>query len=273
MVRFVVLLGVSLLGAATLWGQVVINEVGWSGTQASGYDEWIELYNYTEGAVDLSGWKLLLGTREIALSGVIPPHGFFLLERTDDNTISNIEADQIYKGAMANAGVVLTLLDPEGKVVDTANQGIPKGWAAGSAKPPASMERLSPAIPDSPLAWRTGTAGEGRDAKGNPVYGSPKAPNAASSLLIPLKLRLPPGPLMGKVKLSWEAEGKEGLEVRIYLKAGEAWELLVGGLPLQGSFTWDTTAVPNGKAFLAVGVFDAGGSRGGEVAEVEIANP
>ena len=48
--------------------------------------EWIELYNNTGSAVDLTGWTLKAtdGTPDIALQGTIPAHGYFLLERQDE---------------------------------------------------------------------------------------------------------------------------------------------------------------------------------------------
>ena len=39
-------------------GDVVINEVAWGATAASSYDEWMELYNNTGNAIDLTGWRL-----------------------------------------------------------------------------------------------------------------------------------------------------------------------------------------------------------------------
>ena len=54
-------------------GQVVINEVAWMGSEASGYDEWIELANTTGAPVSLDGWQLLAedGSPEVALSGEV----------------------------------------------------------------------------------------------------------------------------------------------------------------------------------------------------------
>ena len=40
----------------------------------------------------------------ISLEGTISAHGFFLLERTDDATVANIDADQIYAGGLNNNG-------------------------------------------------------------------------------------------------------------------------------------------------------------------------
>lgn len=271
---FLSISAVLLMGFGFLsFAQVVINEVGWAGTAASGYDEWIELCNNSSVPVDLTGWRLVLGERELPLSGSIPPWGFFLLERTDDTTIPDIPADLIYKGALPNAGTVLQLVDPTGVVVDTANLGAKEGWFAGDVETAASMERISPGIPDSPVAWRTGTQGVALDAEGNPIWGTPKSENAARSLLLPVEFSLPGSPLSGTVELSWKVTGEvEGIEVRIFVKTGEAWELVAEGLPPTGTYPLDTTGFPNGEITLALGAFDAGGPRGGAVVKGEIAN-
>ncbi len=255
-------------------GRVVINEVGWAGTAASGYDEWIELYNDSDTPVDLAGWVLAIGEREIPLAGTIPAHGFFLLERTDDSTVPGIAADLIYKGAMANSGAVLRLVGPGGAVVDTANLGAPEGWWAGDAGLRASMERISPGIPDGPVAWRTAPEGEATDAAGNRIYGTPGAGNAAAAASLPVSLAVPPGPLTGTVTISWEVEGNvEGLDVKLFVLAADgAWTTVAEGLPPMGAYRLDTGAFPNGAVLIALGAFDAGGPRGGAAVAGEIAN-
>jgi hypothetical protein len=194
---WVLLSGLLLFGSGTVAEDedkkaVVINEIAWSGTKASSADEWIELFNNSNQDIDLSGWKLcwegitihfsevMDNTKEIR-NTIIPAGGFYLLERTDDNTISDIEADLIYTGSLANEGELLILKDNEGNIIDTAN-GDGGEWPAGTAsegEPPyASMERVDPNIPES---WRTndGETIGGLDAKGNPINGTPKMPNSA----------------------------------------------------------------------------------------------
>jgi phosphatidylserine/phosphatidylglycerophosphate/cardiolipin synthase-like enzyme len=111
---------------------VVINEVAWAGTPASHYDEWIELYNNTDREVDLRGWLLTAadGIPAVQLTGVIPAHGFYLLERTDDSTVANIPADQIYTGALENTGETLYLYGAG--IIDALAYGstsdLPPGW-------------------------------------------------------------------------------------------------------------------------------------------------
>ncbi|TET52289.1 MAG: DUF11 domain-containing protein [Anaerolineales bacterium] len=159
---------------------VVFNEIGWMGTVADYRDEWIELYNPTNGDIDLTGWSILAadGTPAIPLSGIVPAHGFFLLERSDDDTVSDVPANVIYSGALENdpAAEILTLLDPDGQTIDTVNSdGGP--WPAGDNGSKSSMERADPAAADSDALWCTndGLSRTGLDAEGDPIRGTPGA--------------------------------------------------------------------------------------------------
>lgn len=115
----------------TSFASVRINEVAWMGTTNSANDEWIELYNEGSSSVNLSGWVLAAsdGSPTIALSGSISGNGYFLLERTDDSSVSTVNADHIYSGALGNDGEVLTLKDGSGSVQDTVNHSV--GWQGG----------------------------------------------------------------------------------------------------------------------------------------------
>ena len=162
---------------------VVINEVAWMGTAAHHTHEWIELFNNTNRDIDLAGWSLVAadGTPNIQLSGVIAAHGFFLLQRTGDHTISDIPADLIYTGALQNNpdAEVLVLYNDVGQVIDTANgEGGP--WPAGDNTTKQTMERIDPLGPDTEDNWCTndGITRNGKDRDGNPINGTPRAPNS-----------------------------------------------------------------------------------------------
>ncbi len=122
-------------------GNVVINEIAWMGTENSANDEWIELYNNSQNPLNLGGWVLKSGdgTPEINLTGTIPAKGFYLLERTDDNTVPEIPADLIYKGALSNDGEDLKLFDNSGNLIDETN--CSSGWFAGDNSTKQTMER------------------------------------------------------------------------------------------------------------------------------------
>jgi hypothetical protein len=103
-------------------GAIMINEVAWAGTLASASDEWIELFNPGETAISVDSWSLHDdGDLTIALNGVIAPHGYYLLERSDDQTIADIPSDLLYSGSLSNNGDRLQLLDPTGTLIDSAN--------------------------------------------------------------------------------------------------------------------------------------------------------
>jgi len=180
---------------------ITINEVAWAGTAASPYDEWIELYNTTDAYIDLTGWTLSatnLGTTlaapNIALSKIIPPHGYFLLEGGDDSTVSNIQADQIFTDDqnvnLSNNGAILYLYSHTGELVDIANsnQGM---WDGGSSYPTInSMERRYQAddmpFADGTFAWMTFKGPDsykyGIGATGVLINGSPRGRNWANDV-------------------------------------------------------------------------------------------
>lgn len=137
----VLLLTIPILASPKDSREVVISEIAWMGTTDSYTDEWIELYNNTGSPIDLTGWSLSAadGTPSIALSGTVPAGGHFLLERTDDNSVPGVAADQIYAGALGNDGENLFLRDGVSSVIDQVD--CSSGWFAGHADGRVPMTR------------------------------------------------------------------------------------------------------------------------------------
>ena len=145
-----------ILALATQNNQVVvINEIAWMGTKSSHNDEWIELYNNSPSEIDISGWELKTQDKTLAiLQGKIPAQGFFLLERTDDETLPDIKADQIYKGALKNTGENLLLLKGM-EIIDQVD--CSEAWFAGDNISKKTMERIDPLVDgNNPDNWQTG---------------------------------------------------------------------------------------------------------------------
>ncbi len=173
---------------------VVINEVAWMGTKASSADEWVELKNTTGGDIDLAGWGLYEGTagdvRIIVLTKKIAASGYYLIERSDDNAVADVAADDAgpFSGnGLNNGGERLVLKDGAGNVIDALD--FVSGWPAGAASPSyQTMERDA-------AGWRTndGTARNGADAKGNPIEGTPGAHNSGvNTITVPATESAPP---------------------------------------------------------------------------------
>ena len=120
---------------------VVINEIAWMGSLTNANAEWLELKNLSTAEVDLTGWTLNAadGQPKITLSGKIPANGYFLLERTNDETVPGITANQIYTGALGNNGEVLELKNAQGNLFDKIDNAT--GWSGGDNISKATMER------------------------------------------------------------------------------------------------------------------------------------
>lgn len=141
------------LGARQL--DVVFNEVAWMGSADSPQKEWIELFNNTQTAINLTGWKIISrdGSPNIILKGDLSPLGFYLLERTDDNTVLGIKADQIYTGPLENQGENLALTDGKDRLIDEIKGD--KNWPAGDNVKKQTMERKNALVLGSnPGAWQ-----------------------------------------------------------------------------------------------------------------------
>jgi len=132
---------------------VVINEIAWMGTEESHSNEWMELYNNTSNNISIEGWKITTKSIEIPLSGEIPAKGFFLLERTDDETVPGKKADLIYTGALNNKGEYLILVNSDGEILDEIDCSF--GWFAGDNKTKQAMRRRNPNLPgNDPQSWQ-----------------------------------------------------------------------------------------------------------------------
>ncbi len=128
--------------------EMLINEVAWAGTASDKTShEWIELKNKSSQSVSLKGWQIMNRSRSLRFvfkETTISKDGFAILERTDDETLPDIDADVIYVGALKNSDESLQLFDESCNLSDEveANTGTSKAWPAGSASPEyRSMER------------------------------------------------------------------------------------------------------------------------------------
>ncbi|MDD5756167.1 MAG: lamin tail domain-containing protein, partial [bacterium] len=173
--------GYPLSAFAVSPGDVVINEIMWMGTEASSYDEWIELYNTTGQDIDLTNWTLksVDGTPQIVLASTITANGYCILERTDDLVIQDIPADKIYRGALSDTGESLVLTDSYDIEIDSVP--CSSGWFAGAKVPNYSMERINP-VESGWLAanWgnNNGLTSNGIDANNTALFATPKAQNS-----------------------------------------------------------------------------------------------
>lgn len=182
-----------VVSLATLQAQcLVINEVLWAGTGFSKEHQYIELRNGCDQSVILEGLQLrvvdkqtdpLSVTGRVALQGAIDAQGYYLVVN-NRFTLSGVEADLVAKFALRSTNTAIVLTDDLGATLSTANLPANATWFAGGASRTQtfSMERDERTLdaPDEAASWHAndGTTRNGLDALGDPINGTPRAPNS-----------------------------------------------------------------------------------------------
>jgi len=243
---------------------VVINENAWMGTKISYNDEWVELYNNTDNTINLGGWllKAIDGTPKINLTGVIPGKSFYLLERTDDNTVPEISADQIFTGALGNSGENLELYDNSGNLIDSLT--CASGWFAGDNTTKQTMERKNSQLSGSDSSnWQTsqnpGGTPEAKNSEQGTINNEQKTENltGSSSLPAPLETKeYPPSIVINEILSSPEGPDTEEEWIEIFNQNNfevdlSEWQLTdTVGKTTTYSFPMGTKILPQG--FLVI---------------------
>lgn len=166
--------------------RVVINEIAWAGTSVSyPNDEWFELYNSTDSAIDITNWKIVVGGNVLFLKKVnnssIPAHGYMLFEKQRDETIREITADSIYSDvAFRDSGDSIQLFDSSGAVVDEVD--FSAGWPEYDRKLPVERKVFTTTNSNG---WVVADDFRivGRTFNGGVVYGSPRQANTGNVAL------------------------------------------------------------------------------------------
>ncbi|MFA5086561.1 MAG: lamin tail domain-containing protein [Candidatus Paceibacterota bacterium] len=159
-------------GTSSPTRQIVINEVAWMGSNTSSSNEWIELKNISESAIELNGWQLLDQGNQIKVvfssSDIINPGGFYLLERSGDDSVLGIQGDKVYTGALSDTNESLRLFDENCVLVDEILAS--PDWPAGNKEEKKTMER------SDDLSWHTYFNSFADAISG--LWGTPKSTNS-----------------------------------------------------------------------------------------------
>jgi hypothetical protein len=173
---------------------VVINEISWMGTAASTGDEWLELYNASSTPIDLTSWTLIAkdNTPSITISGIcsnttIQAKSYYLLEKTNDDTVSDITADCIYGGTevLGDSGELLSLRDSTSTLVDRVGSST-ADWFAGDKDDDITMERIDPTTSGTESGnWANNdeTLVNGQDADSNSLKATPGSLNSVNTTI------------------------------------------------------------------------------------------
>ncbi len=121
---------------------VLLNEIAWMGTVENAANEWMELKNISNQAVNLSQWRLYNKKKTIEIDFPemqMTASSFALLERSDDDSAPGVPADLIYVGGIGNGDDGLRLFDENCNLIDEVLTSSP--WPAGDNGLKKTMER------------------------------------------------------------------------------------------------------------------------------------
>lgn len=174
------------LHAQTPPGPVIVSELMWPGSDASSADEWIELYNRSPEAVDLSGWTITRGDGEdeavmiVIETALIRPGEVFLISNydADDDRSHLARRPDLVDAAVSlpNSRLRLRLYsgDPTlASVVDEVDDGTGAPFAGSGGDGKAAMVRVALEMSGTNAdAWSSATESDGWDT-GAPELGTP----------------------------------------------------------------------------------------------------
>ncbi len=130
---------------------IVINELHYH--PSGSFVEFLELYNASSQAVDLSGWAIDGVGLTIAAGTVILPDQYFVFTEDDaafrSQKYGNVVVGGQYSGALSNSGETITLLNLAGAVIDVVTYDDSTPWPTSPDGGGYSLSLLDPALDNS----------------------------------------------------------------------------------------------------------------------------
>ena len=143
---------------------VVINEIHYH--PLAGDTEWIELHSLTGVDIDLSGWRFSDGVAYTFPEGTkITGHGYLVIAATPGaSALAGLGALGPWVGFLDNAGEKLTLVNRDGREMDSLTYSDGGDWPSGADGSGATLARRNSESADpNPASWVTSA-----DAGGTP---------------------------------------------------------------------------------------------------------
>ena len=120
---------------------VVINELMYAPASELDGDEFLELKNAGQTAVDLSGWCFSGITLCMPAGTTIAPNGFLVVARDAARFTQTygVTADAVYTGGLSNGGETIALKDVAGATIDSVSYVDRAPW-------PGTPDELGPSL-------------------------------------------------------------------------------------------------------------------------------
>lgn len=140
--------------------EIVFNEIFYDPPSKHTQGEFVELFNRSNAAVNLTGWRINRGFDFDFPAGTTIPANGYLVVAKDPSYITatygaGVKVVGPSTGRLSNKGDQLRLEDANGNPADTVDYKDGGSWAAGAGGKGSSLELLHPDMDNSqPSAWR-----------------------------------------------------------------------------------------------------------------------
>lgn len=251
-------------------GSVVINELMWPGSTLSTADEWIELRNMTDQAIDLTGWQITKLNNDVEAfmleitAGTLPANGYYLISNfsADDSQVS-VEPDFVSTSvSLSNSKLQIKLYDGpwdgSGNLIDTADDGV-GAPAAGDNTNKYSMMRIDPPGDGTVESnWKTADLASGWD-DGATEMGTPGAENEVSRVIgeeHPVRSFVLhqnyPNPFNPETTVEYDLLESAEIGISVYDLNGREVAELFRGRQSEGSYStvWRSGELPSGTYMI-----------------------
>lgn len=185
MKRCLIFLFILFALSEAIYSQIAITELSYNPPE-SGTDslEYIELYNHTNAAVNLQGYRFTRGVDLIFPDVVIPAQGYLLLsgKASAIQAIYGLPSLQWTSGALNNGGERITIVNAQNAVIVDFTYATTAPWptsADGTNGEGRSIELCHPlADANNGANWKVSENDLGFQINGKQVYGTPAAANS-----------------------------------------------------------------------------------------------
>jgi CotH protein/lamin tail-like protein len=211
------------IGFNVLHADVVINEISYNPTdmqyQAGSLREFVELYNPGSESIDISGYQFTKGiTYTFPDETVLESGQYIVLARDPKDRSWRSKSYTIigpYEGYLANSGERLTLVRPDGTVVEEFKYNDSPPWTRTADGYGSSLERISWDLPaDDYHSWRASLMNDGTPGAENSVINviprpmivahdiTPEHPTSTDNVTI--SMNFDSASIIDSVTLQWE---------------------------------------------------------------------
>jgi hypothetical protein len=201
-----------------LQAQVVINEIFYHAPDDLTNLQWIELYNNSDQAVNLSGWRLRKGIKfDFAPGSTIAPRGFIVIckDKKLFQEFYQVTVAGEFGRSLKRSGDRLELRNRDGKLIDSVEFGNRSPWPRAADGWTASLERICPTAPGNLAENWTGSPLSPDDKQPGGTPGDKNAafcaslPPVISQVSFPTNWIAPEQPIPVAAQVQSKAELKE----------------------------------------------------------------